>query len=190
MMVLLAIVGLAEFFMPAIITVLAPGFTNTPERFDAAVTLARVTFPYMPMISLVAFWAAIANANGRFLAAAAMPIIFNLFLIVGALAIPLATGWLAVEQAMPLAVALLATGFVQLAVMGAVLVRSRSMPGICRPQFGAPIWAMWRQFTVASAGAIILQINLIVDLVLASLLPMGPLPGFIMLIASHNCRLV
>ena len=173
MMVLLAIVGLAEFFMPAIITVLAPGFTNTPERFDTAVTLARVTFPYMPMISLVAFWAAIANANGRFLAAAAMPIIFNLFLIVGALAIPLATGWLAVEQAMPLAVALLATGFVQLAVMGAVLVRSRSMPGICRPQFGAPIRAMWRQFTVASAGAIILQINLIVDLVLASLLPMG-----------------
>ena len=173
MMVLLAIVLLAEFFMPAIISVLAPGFASTPDRFDAAVTLARVTFPYMPMISLVAFWAAIANANGRFMTAAAMPIIFNLFLIGGALAIPLATGWLAVEQAMPLAVALLATGVVQLAVMAVVLVRSRSMPGICLPQFGAPIRAMWRQFTVASAGAIILQINLIVDLVLASLLPVG-----------------
>ena len=65
--------------------------------------------------------------------AAAMPIIFNLFLIVGALAIPLATGWLVVEQAMPLAVALLATGVVQLAVMAVVLVRSRSMPEyVCR----------------------------------------------------------
>ena len=44
---------------------LAPGFADTPDRMAAAVTLARVSFPYLPMISLVAFWSAIANAENN-----------------------------------------------------------------------------------------------------------------------------
>ena len=99
------LVVLGEIFMPAVISVLAPGFADTPERMTAAVTLARVSFPYLPMISLVAFWSAIANAEGRFMMAAAMPVLFNLCLVGGALVIPVATGWLAVERAMPLATA-------------------------------------------------------------------------------------
>ena len=66
-MVLVALVILGEIFMPAVIGLLAPGFADTPDRMNAAITLACVTFPYLPMISLVAFWAAIANADGRFM---------------------------------------------------------------------------------------------------------------------------
>ena len=83
-MVLVALVILGEIFMPAVIGLLAPGFSDTPDRMNAAITLARVTFPYLPMISLVAFWAAIANADGRFMTAAAMPVIFNILLVGGA----------------------------------------------------------------------------------------------------------
>ncbi|MEC7587513.1 MAG: lipid II flippase MurJ, partial [Pseudomonadota bacterium] len=61
-MALVAVAILGEIFMPAVIGLLAPGFADTPDRMNAAITLARVTFPYLPMISLVAFWAAIANA--------------------------------------------------------------------------------------------------------------------------------
>ena len=167
------VVGLAEIFMPAVISVIAPGFVDTPARMEAAIALGRVTFPYLPLISLVAFWAAIANANQRFLVAAAMPLIFNLCLIGGALVIPVATGWLAVERAMPLAAALLCAGVVQLAVMAMLLRRHRIMPGWRVPCFGAATKAMWRQFGVASAGAVVMQINLIIDLVLASLLTVG-----------------
>ena len=88
MFALLALVVMAEWHMPAIIGVLAPGFVDTPDRMEAAVDLARVTFPYLPMISLVAFWAALANAHDRFSAAALMPVIFNICLIAGALALP------------------------------------------------------------------------------------------------------
>ena len=172
-LVLVALVILGELFMPAIIGVLAPGFADTPERMAAAVTLARVTFPYLPMISLVAFWAAIANADGRFMTAAAMPIIFNLCLIGGALMIPGAEGWLASEKAMPLAAGLLAAGVLQMGMMARLLRRSKRMPSWRWPRFAAPVRRMWRQFSVASAGAIALQVNLIVDLVLASLLPVG-----------------
>ena len=170
---LCVVVGLAEMFMPAVIAVIAPGFTDTPDRMAAAIALGRVTFPYLPLISLVAFWAAIANANQRFMVAAAMPLIFNLCLIGGALAIPLATGWLAMERAMPLAVALLAAGVLQLAVMAILLRRHRIMPAWRMPRFGLAARAMWRQFGVASAGAVVLQVNLIIDLVLASLLSVG-----------------
>ena len=173
MLVLVALVVLGEMFMPAVISVLAPGFADTPDRMAAAVTLARVSFPYLPMISLVAFWAAIANAEGRFMMAAAMPVLFNLCLVTGALVIPIATGWLAMERAMPLAVALILAGMLQLLAMGFLLRRAGRMPRWCVPRFGAAIRRMWKKFTLASAGAIIMQVNLIVDLVLASLLPVG-----------------
>ena len=170
---LCGVVLLGEIFMPSIISVLAPGFAETSDRMDAAVALARVTFPYLPLISLAAFWAALANAHGRFMAAAAMPLIFNLCMIGGALVIPTATGWLAMERAMPVAVALLIAGVLQLASMGLLLRRKGLMPRWRLPRFGAPARAMWRKFGTASAGGVVMQVNLVVDLVLASLLPVG-----------------
>ena len=47
MMVLVTLVGLGEIFMPNIIGLLAPGFADKLDRMNAAVTLARVTFPYL-----------------------------------------------------------------------------------------------------------------------------------------------
>ena len=80
------------------------------------------------MISLVAFWAAIANTDGRFMTAAAMPVIFNICLIGGALLIPMATGWLAIEKAMPLAAAMLAAGVLQMGMMAQLLRQAGRMP--------------------------------------------------------------
>ena len=171
MFALLALVVMAEWHMPAIIGVLAPGFVDTPDRMEAAVDLARVTFPYLPMISLVAFWAALANAHDRFSAAALMPVIFNICLIAGALALPFWGG--ADARAMPLAVALLLAGSIQLVVMAVVLARAGIMPRWHMPRMVPAARRMWRRFVTASAGAIAMQVNLIVDLVLASLLGVG-----------------
>ena len=87
-LVLFSVVVVAEIFMPQIIMLLAPGFLATPDRFDAAVNLGRVTMPYLPMISIVALWVAIANAHDRYMAGAASPIIANLCFIGGAISIP------------------------------------------------------------------------------------------------------
>ena len=65
-LVLFALVGLAELFMPQLVMLMAPGFAATPDRMAAAVNLARLTMPYLPMISIVALWCAIANAHDRF----------------------------------------------------------------------------------------------------------------------------
>ena len=67
-LVLSAIVILGEIFMPSVIAALAPGFVNNVSLYEATIDLARITLPYLPMVSLVALWAAVTNAHNRFLA--------------------------------------------------------------------------------------------------------------------------
>lgn len=172
-LILLVVVGLAEFFMVDLVRLLAPGFVATPERFDAAVALGRITMPYLPLISLVALWSAIANAHDHFIAGAIMPVFFNLCLIAGAMALPVMAAGEVVTSAMPLAVALLVAGVIQLAVMFVILRRLGGRPGWILPRLSAAGRAMWRKFTPAALAATAMQVNMLVDLILASMLPVG-----------------
>jgi putative peptidoglycan lipid II flippase len=72
------LLALALIFTPAVIGLLAPGFSHDPARFALAVELTRVTFPYLLLVSLVTLYGGILNALHRFAAAAAAPILLNL----------------------------------------------------------------------------------------------------------------
>src|SRR6184192_1286708 len=72
------LVLLALIFTPAVISLLAPGFSEDPGRFALAVELTRVTFPYLLLMTLVTLYGGILNALHRFAAAAAAPILLNL----------------------------------------------------------------------------------------------------------------
>ena len=65
LVVLVPFTLLAEWLMPTVVAVLAPGFPETGERFQAALALARVTFPYLALITMTAFFAAVLNAVFR-----------------------------------------------------------------------------------------------------------------------------
>ena len=77
---------LAEIFMPALVLALAQGFAGDDEKFALAVHYARISFPYLIFMSLMALFAAMLNAVNRFLAAAVAPVLLNLVLI-GAMAL-------------------------------------------------------------------------------------------------------
>ena len=79
--VLLAIVFLVEVFTPYIVYIIAPGFVEEVEKFNLAVELTRITFPFLFFVSLSSFFSGILNTNNKFAAAAAAPIILNIFLI-------------------------------------------------------------------------------------------------------------
>ncbi len=79
---LLFIILLIEIFMPAFIKLIAPGFSNDSEKFNIAVDLTRITFPFLFFISLASFFSAILNSHNKFAAAAAAPIILNVLLII------------------------------------------------------------------------------------------------------------
>ncbi|MDA7599741.1 murein biosynthesis integral membrane protein MurJ [Alphaproteobacteria bacterium] len=176
--VLVVLVVAAEIFMPTLIGLLAPGFADTPDRMAAAIALARVTMPYLPLISLVALYIAIANAHDRFGVGAAMPIILNISLIAGACLIPFMSGDMLggtynAPLAMPLAIAVLVAGILQLAIMYHLLRKSDLAPPFIWPRFSAAGRRMWRKFLPAAFGAAGMQLNTLVDLILASLLPVG-----------------
>ncbi|MDB9760825.1 murein biosynthesis integral membrane protein MurJ [Pelagibacteraceae bacterium] len=79
--VLLGIVFLVEIFTPAIIYLIAPGFYTDVEKFNLTVNLARISFPFLFFVSISSFFSGILNSNNKFAAAAAAPIILNIFLI-------------------------------------------------------------------------------------------------------------
>tara|TARA_B110000444_G_scaffold258008_1_gene297804 strand:- start:818 stop:2350 length:1533 start_codon:yes stop_codon:yes gene_type:complete len=79
--VLLGIVFLIEIFTPTVVYLIAPGFVEDVNKFDLAVELTRITFPFLFFVSLSSFFSGILNTNNKFAAAAAAPIILNVFLI-------------------------------------------------------------------------------------------------------------
>ena len=191
--VLSAIVILGEIFMPVVIAVLAPGFVADQDLYASAIALARVTLPYLPMISLVALWAAVTNAHDRFFGGAAAPVILNLCLIGGALLIPLSglfgsastatsvtagTGTI-FTLALPICIAVLLAGVAQVMLMQRMLARIDAQlsaaPLVPRLRFAISDNSkkMWRAFLPAALGAGGLQLNLLIDMVLASLIQVG-----------------
>jgi putative peptidoglycan lipid II flippase len=84
---LIVFVAVMQMAMPLAMYGMAPGFADVPEKFELAVQLARITFPYLLFISVVSLIAGVLNSFGRFAAAAATPILLNICLIVAALAL-------------------------------------------------------------------------------------------------------
>ena len=167
---LVALTLVMEIFMPQVIGFLAPGFSEEDQRFQDAVTLARITLPYLPMVSMVAFWAAVTNANNRFLGGAAAPIILNIMLMIGALISSISASF----GAVPLAFAVPVAGVLQMLLMQRMLKAIHKQPswGLW-PKISAAGKAMWRKFLAAALGAGSTQLNLLVDTILASLMPVG-----------------
>ncbi len=80
LVVLSAFTGLGIVLMPLLVTAMASGFVGD-ERFDLAVAFGRIAFPYILFISLAALVSGVLNASGRFVAAAAAPVLLNLIFI-------------------------------------------------------------------------------------------------------------
>ena len=81
-LILLFIVTIVEIFTPYLIYIIAPGFLEDQIKFNLAVELTRITFPFLLFVSLSSFFAGILNSNNKFAAAAAAPIILNVVLII------------------------------------------------------------------------------------------------------------
>ncbi|HEY6384029.1 MAG TPA: lipid II flippase MurJ, partial [Pseudolabrys sp.] len=52
----IVLLAIALIFTPAVISVLAPGFSRDPQRFALAVELTRITFPYLLLVTLVTLY--------------------------------------------------------------------------------------------------------------------------------------
>ena len=85
LLLLIFIVTLAEIFTPFFVYLIAPGFIEDNIKFDLAVELTRITFPFLLFVSLSSFFSGVLNSNNKFAAASAAPIILNIILILSIL---------------------------------------------------------------------------------------------------------
>jgi len=84
-LILSFIVVIAEIFTPQLIYLIAPGFSDSSSKFNLAVELTRITFPFLFFVSISSFFSGILNSNNKFAAAAAAPIFLNIVLIISLL---------------------------------------------------------------------------------------------------------
>lgn len=169
LVVLLALLLAAEIAMPWLMYAMAPGFARDPEKFRLAVEFTRITFPYLLFISLVSLMGAVLNSLGRFAAAAATPILLNLALI-GAL--------LGAAPHLPtaghaLAWGLAVAGALQFLWLAGACARAGMALHLPRPTLGPEVKKLLRLMLPGAIGAGVVQINLVVDVILASLLASG-----------------
>jgi putative peptidoglycan lipid II flippase len=80
-LILLFLILIVEIFTPYLVYLIAPGFFANSEKFNLAVELTRITFPFLLFVSISSFFSGILNSNNKFAAAAAAPIILNIILI-------------------------------------------------------------------------------------------------------------
>ncbi|WP_147125914.1 murein biosynthesis integral membrane protein MurJ [Shimia ponticola] len=89
--VLIIFTVISIFAMPWLVLAMASGFAGD-ARFDLTVLYGRIAFPYILFISIAALLSGVLNALGRFVAAAAAPVLLNV-MFVAILSFGLWQGW-------------------------------------------------------------------------------------------------
>ena len=166
---LLIFVLLGEIFMPLLMHVIAPGFSDDPEKFALAVALARITFPYLLFIALVALQGGVLNSVDRFAAAAATPTLLNLFLI-AALLLMRRFHW---DDGRALAWAVTAAGLAQFLWLMFSCARAGLALRLPWPRLTPEVRRTLAIMGPGAVGAGVTQVNLLISTALASFLPGG-----------------
>ncbi|MBC8287364.1 MAG: murein biosynthesis integral membrane protein MurJ [Nitrospinae bacterium] len=156
-------------FSPAVITVFAPGFLDEPGKFELTVKLTRWMSPYLFFIGLAAFCMGILNTLKVFALPAATPILQNVSMIVSVLVIaPLMD-----EPITGLAIGVVVGGALQLLVQ---------LPAVFKKGLRFEKTLNFRQKEVVKIarlmgpvvlGLAVYELNIMIDTLIASLLPGG-----------------
>ena len=175
--VLLGFSAICMIAMPGIVWLLAREYGDVPGKFELAVVLSRVTFPYLGLVSLVAMLSGLLNARSRFGPGAFAPVFLNLVMIGGIVA-----GWYLrgpggddVVVAWALAISLCVAGAVQLGYMAWAARRVGVRLKVTAPKFTPEVKRLGMLILPATFGAGIYQISQLVDTFFATSLPQGSL---------------
>ncbi len=154
---------LAMLAMPLLVLMMASGFVGD-QRFDLAVTLGRIAFPYILFISLTALLCGMLNSLGRFAVTSAVTILLSASLIAGML-LAARFGW---DMGRTLAWSVSVSGVLQLAVCWIAVRRT----GYRLPFRWPVLTPELKRLAVIAAPAVlaggVVQVNLIVGRQVAS----------------------
>jgi putative peptidoglycan lipid II flippase len=162
------LLALALLFTPQAIALLAPGFSREPQQFALAVSLTRITFPYLLLITLVTLWGGILNALHRFAAAAAAPILLNV-----AMMATLAVAYWFPSAGYAAAWGVLISGVLQAILVGGDVYHAGVMTWFRAPRWDKDVQRFFRALLPATVGSAGTQMALFADTIIASFLSAG-----------------
>jgi len=160
---------LGVLFSPAIVTVIAPGFVGSTEKFSLTVLLTRIMFPFLLFISLAALVMGALNTKKVFFIPALAPAMLNITLIMSIILFESRSK----QPITAAAIGVLAGGFVQFAFQLPSFFKNKYSLGV-DTDFGHPgIKKMSILLIPATLALSVSQINIVVSNILASFLPSG-----------------
>jgi len=167
--ILIIVTALAFLFTPIFVMIFAPGFYMEPLKKDLAIEILQITFPYLFFVSLVAFSGSILNSYQKFSLPALTPLFYNLCLIVAAI-------WFAPQLDVPIyaiAWGVFVAGIIQVIIQIPALMQLGLLPRIkINTQHPGVRKVIYLMIPGIIAGGVS-QINMLIDTILASLLPTG-----------------
>ncbi len=164
------ILVVALLAMSWIVWALTGGFPADPSRFELAVTLSRITFPYLFFVTLVTILSGVLNSHERFATAAAAPILLNLCLIAA-----LFCAFLFPTAGHAAAWGFMLAGILELVLLWWAAKRAGVPPHWARPRFDADMKGFFKALGPAVIGSAGIQIAMFADTIIASYLPTGAL---------------
>jgi putative peptidoglycan lipid II flippase len=169
-LILVGLICLAGIiFSPAIVTVIAPGFTDMPGKFSLTVLLTRIMFPFLLFISLASIVMGALNTKRIFFIPSLAPVMLNVTIIIMVLAV--AKRWEHPVLAVAVGVAL--GGLIQFAFqLPSFFKNGYSL----KPEFYFKHEGL-KQMSIlilpATMGMAVAQINIFISTILASYLSEG-----------------
>jgi len=168
--VLLVFTLAALLTMPWLMLAIAPGFTDQPEKFNLTVDLTRLTFIYLTFMAMVALMGGMLNSLQRFAATAAAPIVLNIMLI--AVLLGVRHGVLP-GPGYALAWGVAIAGLVQFVWIALACKRAGIGFTPLWPRLTPGVKRLLVLMAPALLGAGVVQVNLVIDVILASTLSEG-----------------
>jgi len=156
-------------FAPAIVTAIAPGFVDMPEKFSLTVLLTRIMFPFLLFISLAALAMGALNTRRIFFIPSLAPAMLNITIIIVVLALVLRLELPIVAVAIGVALG----GFMQFVFQLPSFFRNGYS---LRPEYDFKhpgLKKMSLLIIPATMGMAVAQLNIFISTILASYLPEG-----------------
>lgn len=155
-----------QIFMPFFMKILFPGFFTDPEKSTLLISLSRITIFYLIFISLVSLLSGILNSMSKFAIPASSPIILNGTLIASIFAF----GSFTPNYAYALSWGVFIAGILQFIWLAYFTKKCGFLFFPKWPKINGDVRKLFRKLIPGIIGANVLQINLLIDSIFASMI--------------------
>ncbi len=157
---------LFQLFMPFFMKILFPGFFGDAEKSELLINLSHITIFYLIFISLVSLCSGVLNSINKFAVPASAPIVLNVTLIASAFVF----GSITPNYAYAFSWGVFVAGILQFLWVFIFTIKAGYLLYPKMPVFNSDMKKFFRKLIPGVIGANVMQINLLVDSIFASMI--------------------